>query len=169
MINGQSVQLGRIRDLFHSVQLDVNNPHFRVMQERITDVINMEPADIMAMIRKTAGTKMYELKKVKVYEIQYNLEISPQPEKLRHEKTHCLQWIKNNQEIDKLERLMTVNKFHGSKMRVNQGNEELAALKNEIHESVPHTQREGIGGEAQGGASSGTRRCRSATTDHGGT
>lgn len=32
MINGQTAQLGRVRDLFHSVQLDVNNPHFLIMQ-----------------------------------------------------------------------------------------------------------------------------------------
>jgi len=148
MINGQTAQLGRIRDLFHSVQLDVNNPHFLIMQGRITKVLNMKPAEILGMIQEAAGTKMYELKKaqaiktmskkqVKVDEIQQILEaeITPQLEKLRHEKTHYLQWTKNNQEIDKLERLMVVYRFHGAKARVDQGSAQLTALKDEIHES----------------------------------
>ena len=105
MINGQTAQLGRIRDLFHSVQLDVNNPHFLIMQGRITKVLNMKPAEILGMIQEAAGTKMYELKKsqaiktmnkkqVKVNEINTILEeeITPQLEKLRREKTHYLQW-----------------------------------------------------------------------------
>ena len=105
MINGQTAQLGRIRDLFHSVQLDVNNPHFLIMQGRITKVLNMKPAEILGMIQEAAGTKMYELKKsqaiktmnkkqVKVNEIKQILEqeITPQLDKLKNEKTHYLQW-----------------------------------------------------------------------------
>jgi hypothetical protein len=30
----------RVQDLFHSVQLNVNNPHFLIMQGRITKVLN---------------------------------------------------------------------------------------------------------------------------------
>jgi structural maintenance of chromosome 2 len=32
LINGQTAQLGRVQNLFHSVQLNVNNPHFLIMQ-----------------------------------------------------------------------------------------------------------------------------------------
>ena len=63
MINGLSAQLGRVRDLFHSIQLDVNNPHFLIMQGRITKVLNMKPMEILGMIQEAAGTKMYEEKK----------------------------------------------------------------------------------------------------------
>ena len=36
MINGQTAQPTRVQNLFHSVQLNVNNPHFLIMQGRIT-------------------------------------------------------------------------------------------------------------------------------------
>jgi hypothetical protein len=36
MINGQNAQLQRVQNLFHSVGLNVNNPHFLIMQGRIT-------------------------------------------------------------------------------------------------------------------------------------
>ena len=36
-------QLQRVQNLFHSVGLNVNNPHFLIMQGRITKVLNMKP------------------------------------------------------------------------------------------------------------------------------
>jgi hypothetical protein len=40
MINGKTVQQSEIQNMFHSVQLNVNNPHFLIMQGRITKVLN---------------------------------------------------------------------------------------------------------------------------------
>jgi len=37
----------RAQNLFHSVQLNVNNPHFLIMQGRITKVLNMKPPEIL--------------------------------------------------------------------------------------------------------------------------
>jgi chromosome segregation ATPase len=34
----------RVADLFQSVQLNVNNPHFLIMQGRVTKVSNSSPA-----------------------------------------------------------------------------------------------------------------------------
>ena len=44
MINGTTAQLQRVMNLYHSVQLNVNNPHFLIMQGRIAKVINMKPS-----------------------------------------------------------------------------------------------------------------------------
>lgn len=63
MINGANVPNKRVQDMFHSVQLNVNNPHFLIMQGRITKVLNMKPMEILSMIEEAAGTKMYETKK----------------------------------------------------------------------------------------------------------
>lgn len=38
LINGAAVQASQVQNLFHSVQLNVNNPHFLIMQGRITKV-----------------------------------------------------------------------------------------------------------------------------------
>ena len=50
MINGVTAQQSRVQNLFHSVQLNVNNPHFLIMQGRITKVLNMKPEEILAMM-----------------------------------------------------------------------------------------------------------------------
>ena len=52
-----------MQNLFHSVQLNVNNPHFLIMQGRITKVLNMKPPEILGMIEEAAGTRMFETKK----------------------------------------------------------------------------------------------------------
>ena len=36
LINGVAAQPSRVQNMFHSVQLNVNNPHFLIMQGRIT-------------------------------------------------------------------------------------------------------------------------------------
>lgn len=62
-INGQTANPSRVQNLFHSVQLNVNNPHFLIMQGRITKVLNMKPPEILSMLEEAAGTRMYETKK----------------------------------------------------------------------------------------------------------
>ena len=63
MINGHTVQQSAVQNLFHSVQLNVNNPHFLIMQGRITKVLNMKPMETLSMIEEAAGTRMFETKK----------------------------------------------------------------------------------------------------------
>jgi structural maintenance of chromosome 2 len=60
LINGKVAQLSMVQNLFHSVQLNINNPNFLIMQGRITTVINMKPPEIISMIEETAGTRMYQ-------------------------------------------------------------------------------------------------------------
>lgn len=57
------IYCSRVQNLFHSVQLNVNNPHFLIMQGRITKVLNMKPPEILGLLEEAAGTKMYETKK----------------------------------------------------------------------------------------------------------
>ena len=46
----------------------MNNPHFLIMQGRITKVLNMKPIEILGMIEEAAGTRMFETKKRKAVE-----------------------------------------------------------------------------------------------------
>ncbi|KAL5991401.1 Structural maintenance of chromosomes protein 2-2 [Asimina triloba] len=117
LINGHLAQPSRVQTLFHSVQLNVNNPHFLIMQGRITKVLNMKPPEILSMLEEAAGTRMYETKKEaalktlekkqsKVDEIDKLLdqEILPALEKLRKEKVQYMQWANGNTELDRLRR-----------------------------------------------------------------
>lgn len=57
-------QADKMRQLFMSVQLNVNNPHFMVMQGRIAQVINMKPEQILSLIEEASGTSLYENRKL---------------------------------------------------------------------------------------------------------
>ncbi|CAI9097454.1 OLC1v1033885C1 [Oldenlandia corymbosa var. corymbosa] len=117
LINGHLAQPNRVQNLFHSVQLNVNNPHFLIMQGRITKVLNMKPPEILSMLEEAAGTRMYETKKEaalktlekkqsKVDEIDKLLdqEILPALEKLRKERMQYRQWADGSAELDRLRR-----------------------------------------------------------------
>ncbi|GKV17575.1 hypothetical protein SLEP1_g28058 [Rubroshorea leprosula] len=117
LINGKLAQPSQVQNLFHSVQLNVNNPHFLIMQGRITKVLNMKPPEILSMLEEAAGTRMYETKKdsalktlekkqSKVDEINKLLdqEILPALEKLRKERLQYMQWANGNAELDRLKR-----------------------------------------------------------------
>ncbi|XP_056265263.1 structural maintenance of chromosomes protein 2 [Pseudoliparis swirei] len=118
LINGVNANNTRVQDLFCSVGLNVNNPHFLIMQGRITKVLNMKPPDILAMIEEAAGTRMYECKKIsaqktiekkeaKLKEIQMILdeEITPTMQKLQEERSSYLEYQKLMREIQHLSRL----------------------------------------------------------------
>ena len=105
--------------LFQSVQLNINNPHFLIMQGRITKVLNMKPPEILAMIEEAAGTRMFEEKKdkalktiakkdQKLQEISDLMEndIAPKLDKLKKEKADFMNFQKIEGEVERLRRFM---------------------------------------------------------------
>ncbi|KAM9818448.1 structural maintenance of chromosomes protein 2 isoform 1-T1 [Syngnathus typhle] len=124
LINGVNANNARVQDLFCSVGLNVNNPHFLIMQGRITKVLNMKPPEILAMIEEAAGTRMYECKKIsaqktiekkeaKLKEIHTVLdeEITPTMQKLLEERSSYLEYQKLMREIEHLSRLYVAWQF----------------------------------------------------------
>ena len=65
MVNGKVMTQDEVAKLFHSVSLNVNNPHFLIMQGKITKVLNMKPPEVLAMIEEAAGTRLFEDRKDK--------------------------------------------------------------------------------------------------------
>uniref|UniRef100_A0A803VXE7 Structural maintenance of chromosomes 2 n=1 Tax=Ficedula albicollis TaxID=59894 RepID=A0A803VXE7_FICAL len=124
LINGVNAANGRVQDLFCSVGLNVNNPHFLIMQGQITKVLNMKPPEILAMIEEAAGTRMYECKKIaaqktiekkesKLKSIQtvLNEEISPSLQKLKEERASYLEYQKLVREIEHLSHFCIAYQF----------------------------------------------------------
>ncbi|KAG0239526.1 Structural maintenance of chromosomes protein 2 [Actinomortierella wolfii] len=119
LVNGHTAQQQVVQTLFQSVQLNINNPHFLIMQGKITKVLNMKPPEILAMIEEAAGTRMFEERKEKalktiakkekkVEEISQLLaeEIVPKLDKLRAEKRAYLEYQKTQTELERLSRIV---------------------------------------------------------------
>jgi structural maintenance of chromosome 2 len=133
MINGKTVQQSEIQNMFHSVQLNVNNPHFLIMQGRITKVLNMKPVEILSMIEEAAGTRMFQTKKeaamktiekkqLKVDELTKCMddEISPSLEGLREQQEHFVVYQSNSTELGRLQRFCIASEYQGYEKTVNQ-------------------------------------------------
>lgn len=58
-INGTTSTQTRVKNLFRSVSLNIDNPHFLVKQGQITKIINLKPLELLGMIEETAGTAYY--------------------------------------------------------------------------------------------------------------
>ena len=147
LINGRNAPAGQVANLFHSVQLNVNNPHFLIMQGRITKVLNMKPNEILGMVEEAAGTRMYETKRVaaiktiekkqtKVDELNSVLseEITPTLERLRGEKQHYLKWSKNNADIERIERFVVASDYSNAEEIVASSAGEVDALQEKVAE-----------------------------------
>lgn len=147
LINGRNAPAGQVQNLFHSVQLNVNNPHFLIMQGRITKVLNMKPHEILGMVEEAAGTRMYETKRVaalktidkkqaKVDELNSVLseEITPTLERLRGEKQNYLKWSKNRGDIERIERFVVASEFMDAKNALEDDSEGSEDMKDKVVE-----------------------------------
>ncbi|KAL5810883.1 hypothetical protein ACOSQ4_027451 [Xanthoceras sorbifolium] len=154
LINGKLSQPSQVQTLFHSVQLNVNNPHFLIMQGRITKVLNMKPPEILSMLEEAAGTRMYETKKEaalktlekkqsKVDEINKLLdqEILPALEKLRKERTQYMQWANGNAELDRLRRFCIAYEYVQAEKIRDSAVDEVEQIKAKIAEIDENTER----------------------------
>ncbi|KAI9316303.1 RecF/RecN/SMC [Dichotomocladium elegans] len=168
IVNGHNAQQQSVQNLFQSVQLNINNPHFLIMQGRITKVLNMKPTEILSMVEEAAGTKMFEdrknkaiatiaKKERKVEEINTILreEITPRLDQLRAEKRVYLDFQKTESEIDRINRVIVAYEYnrHHDKVksanaynqqkqeRVDKLNEALAVLKGEL-ETIEQDKKE---------------------------
>eukprot|EP01062_Namystynia_karyoxenos_P058908 TRINITY_DN50364_c0_g1_i1.p1 TRINITY_DN50364_c0_g1~~TRINITY_DN50364_c0_g1_i1.p1 ORF type:complete len:1203 (+),score=599.67 TRINITY_DN50364_c0_g1_i1:129-3737(+) len=144
-INGRTVQLSHVQNLFHSVQLNVNNPHFLIMQGTITKVINMKPQETLSMLEEAAGTRMFEVKKVSAYqqiqrkdqklaEIDRQLEedIAPRLKQLEAERREYDRFIQEKTEIEKLSRLKLAYDYEHAKEEVEKGTLQAQELRLQV-------------------------------------
>lgn len=142
LINGSNANNTRVQDLFRSVQLNVNNPHFLIMQGRITKVLNMKPPEILSMIEEAAGTRLYESKKeaaqktiekkdAKLKEIDTVLkeDITPTITKLKEERSSYLEYQKINRELEHLNKIYIAYQFLCAEEKKKRSAEELTQMQ----------------------------------------
>jgi structural maintenance of chromosome 2 len=142
LINGHRAQQQTVQNLFQSVQLNINNPNFLIMQGRITKVLNMKPIEILAMIEEAAGTRMFEdrrdkafktmaKKEMKVQEITELLkdEIEPKLEKLRTEKRAFLDFQQTQNDLERLTRVVVAHDYIKNQEKLRQSANDLNLKK----------------------------------------
>ncbi|OAQ63268.1 nuclear condensin complex subunit Smc2 [Pochonia chlamydosporia 170] len=142
LINGHRAQQQTVQNLFQSVQLNINNPNFLIMQGRITKVLNMKAVEILAMIEEAAGTRMFEdrrdkalktmgKKEVKLQELRELLkdEIEPKLEKLRTEKRAFLDFQQTQNDLERLTRVVVAYDYIRCQEKLKQSAADLEGKK----------------------------------------
>ncbi|KAH8196525.1 hypothetical protein TruAng_009321 [Truncatella angustata] len=142
LINGHRAQQQTVQNLFQSVQLNINNPNFLIMQGRITKVLNMKAVEILAMIEEAAGTRMFEdrrdkalktmaKKEMKLQELKelLNDEIEPKLEKLRTEKRAFLDFQQTQNDLERLTRVVVAHDYIKYRERLAQSGTDLENKK----------------------------------------
>ncbi|KAJ3290770.1 Structural maintenance of chromosomes protein 2 [Borealophlyctis nickersoniae] len=145
IVNGRNRNQQDVANLFQSVQLNVNNPHFLIMQGRITKVLNMKPPEILSMIEEAAGTRMFEDRKDKAFktmdkkeaklnEIKSLLEneIGPKLDKLRESKRAFLEYQKMDAELGNLNRLLIAHEYTKNENKLRDAGQDLQDKKDRI-------------------------------------
>jgi len=115
LLNGVNAPINKIKDLFSSVQLNIQKPHFLVQQGRITKVLNMKAIEILEMVEEAAGTSYFERKKKESekklaakdakladIDITINQDVAPKLEKLREEKGQYMEFKKVSDDFQPL-------------------------------------------------------------------
>lgn len=142
LINGHRAQQQTVQNLFQSVQLNINNPNFLIMQGRITKVLNMKAVEILAMIEEAAGTRMFEdrrdkalktmsKKEIKLQELRELLkdEIEPKLDKLRTEKRAFLDYQQTQNDLERLTRVVVAYDYIKCQDKLRQSAADLEAKK----------------------------------------
>ena len=147
MIDGVQATPGRIHDLFTSVQLNIQNPHFLIMQGRITKVLNMKPPEILSLLEEAAGTRMWENKKStaqrtidkknqKLEEINDVLEseINPTLTRLHSERAAYLSYQRCVSQLEQLNRLQLARDFIRAESTLSNSQTAIASCASEVEQ-----------------------------------
>ena len=162
-INGFVAVTHQVHDLFHAVQLNINNPHFLIMQGRITKVLNMKPPEILAMVEEATGASRYELKKknsqtsierkevaLKSIDCLLEEQIAPNLSKLKAQMAGLQEYKRVTAELDHQSKVLIAYQYvvnqelcSGTEAEVNEKKEQISQKQREvdqISESIRETQ-----------------------------
>ncbi|KRX93460.1 Structural maintenance of chromosomes protein 2 [Trichinella pseudospiralis] len=149
-LNGSICPISKIIDLFRSIHMNVNNPHFLIMQGRITKVLNMKPLELLSMMEEATGTKMYESKRQVAEHLIHSKEkkfkenerllvdaVMPKIKKLNKQKDEYNQLKLAKSKLGMYERLVAAYRYHETKENISK----LNTLKESSMKSIDNEQK----------------------------
>ncbi|KAL3318368.1 Structural maintenance of chromosomes protein 2 [Cichlidogyrus casuarinus] len=146
LINGITAKNETVHKLFHSIKLNVNNPHFLIMQGRITKVLNMKPPEILSLLEEAAGTKLYENRKqetmktiqkkdLKLREIDSVIkqELTPTIDRLREERASYRRYETVTRELEYLTKFLVAYDYIRIKETISQKSDSVQSMVQELN------------------------------------
>lgn len=150
-INGSSESSKKIKNLFRSVQLNIDNPHFLVAQGKITKIINLKPLDLMSMLEETAGTSLYidkkleglklikkKEEKIEKMETLIREEIEPSVTQLRKDRAMVKKFSENQSAMKQLEKQLIEYRYNEVRTQCEENRKRVDNMKQLIQSQTTH-------------------------------
>ena len=144
-INSVNSTQKQVLTFFSAIGLNVNNPHFLIMQGKVMKVLRMRPKEIFAMVEEVTGTKFYETKRTeamnvlakkdeKLKEINNILEedILPAREKIQRDADALKMLREKNQQKDQLECQLGAYEYFVNERKLEKCNEKKEEMRKEL-------------------------------------
>lgn len=144
LMNSHNAKPKDIADFFQSLKLNINNPHFLIMQGKITKVINMSPKEILGLIEESSGTKLYEVKRTNALKLMAKKEtkleeirkllstkIEPAVTKLKKEREEYNKYVNNSETIENFEKIKIAYQYYMAKNLMSESGEIIEEKKKE--------------------------------------
>jgi structural maintenance of chromosome 2 len=144
-LNGRVAQQGNIKQFFHSVSRNVDNPHFLVMQGTVHKLLNMKPSEVLGWIEEAAGTRMFDARKRvaehliagkerKLEELNKTIdeEISPMLVNIGNEQSEYDQYLRISSSLDLQQKFGTAYQFWRNLHLVESSANTVMQYRNEI-------------------------------------
>ncbi|KAI2807076.1 Structural maintenance of chromosomes protein 2 [Blomia tropicalis] len=157
LIDGFCVTKEKLLDFFQSVSLNIQNPHFLIMQGKVVKVAGMKPIELLSMVQETVGVSVFETKKkqnlAKVEKLDNDLKeiytlindsITPRLNQLKEEERLLIEFRNLSSEYDKMSRILVAYKYLSIKDIVNNSDnliEDKISCIEQIEESIEGIQK----------------------------
>ncbi|CUG84675.1 structural maintenance of chromosome protein, putative [Bodo saltans] len=134
----------KIKHFFQNIHLNVDNPHFMVLQGTVHKLIGMKSSDILALVEEAVGTKVFDVrrrtaenlirgKERRLEEINKNLqEIGPSLEAMRSDQVEYDQYLRIAEALETNRRFRIAFQFWSTDNAIAALNAEKGRLEGEV-------------------------------------
>ncbi|RNF01412.1 putative structural maintenance of chromosome (SMC), partial [Trypanosoma conorhini] len=152
-LNNTVSMQSKVKRFFESISLNVDNPHFMVLQGTVHKLIGMRSQDILSLIEEAVGTKAFDhrrrtaeslirSKEKKMEEIDNNIEtqIGPMLRAMKADQDEYERFVQMSEGIEERRRFRVAFEYHEQRKQLEQRTERCAALERDVASSKEQVQ-----------------------------
>ncbi|PWU97872.1 putative structural maintenance of chromosome 3 [Trypanosoma cruzi] len=144
-LNNTVSMQSKVKRFFESISLNVDNPHFMVLQGTVHKLIGMRSQDILSLIEEAVGTKAFDhrrrtaenlirSKEKKMEEIDNNIEtqIGPMLRAMKADQDEYERFVQMSESIEEKRRFRVAFEYEEQRQRLEERTERRAAVERDV-------------------------------------
>lgn len=143
----------KVKRFFESISLNVDNPHFMILQGTVHKLIGMRSQDILSLIEEAVGTKAFDHrrrtaealirnKERKMEEIDTNIEVQIRPllETMRADQEEYNRFMERREKMEEKQRFRVALDYHTHRTQLSEVESTTAARRQEVQNAKTQLQ-----------------------------